>query len=195
MITRAPFRFSVAFVLLAPLVVACSSGSTEDTASTTAQPLVAACAGKFTCTGGDKPIKPALTKTSAGCDVGGIHLTPDGNASDDSGGHYTWSGDTADFKVCLDGQCLDCKNDVALAPAPPPAASPSSSGGGKCTGSAYSCDGLGAGYCSSQSGCYGHEHVKWNGDLEWECAGVEDSCSSMPGPKSCANQRGCTWQP
>jgi hypothetical protein len=177
-------------LVMGPLLVACSSGVAEPT-QTTAQPLVTTCAGSFTCTGGDSPVKPVLTRTSAGCDVGGIHLTPDGNASDDKGDHYTWTGDTSDFKVCVDGKCLDCKNDAA----PASSGSGASAAGGKCTGAAFSCYGLGAGSCSAQSGCYSYEHVHYDGSTELECAGTSDDCSQMASQKTCNGQTGCKWEP
>ena len=72
---------------------------------------------------------------------------------------------------------------------------PDDNGGAKeCAGLARRCSTLTAGSCGSQDGCTFSSHVRWNGDLEFECDGWAKTCSAYTSKVDCLNQSGCSWE-
>lgn len=105
-----------------------------------------------------------------------------------------WTGDKSEFSVEFpSGGVFACTlSDDAD---DPDIDSQSSGSEGYCDGYASSCEGRGAGSCSSQDGCYAGWHVRWNGDLEFACNGVSEGCSSIHSEDGCNTQDGCRWHP
>jgi len=182
---RKPVLLVISVVLGSLSLLACSSEDEAATGSqTSAQSAVQRCSGRFICAGS---AETRLERHGDGCYAGALRLEPGGAAvAEDLTG--SWHETSNGFEVCADGECLEC---VSTEPAP--AAAPTSKGG-TCTGYASSCIGRPAGSCGTQQGCSLGSHVRWNGDLEYECEGSARSCSSFGSEESCNNQTGCHWE-
>jgi hypothetical protein len=199
-------------------IVACSDDSEEDAARKASElaaletKVLASCNYRYTCERVESPLFPHVWSPDAGmeeemhrwsdgqCVASDIQLAAGGkgvyttyiDASDPSSGTtshpVTWKIEGAVFQVCESDDCVKC---TVLNP---PDAPNGEKKEGKCTGSSSSCYGRAAGSCGSQEGCYAGWHIRWNGDMEFECKGSSDSCSSFSSETSCKRQDGCRWE-
>lgn len=152
--------------------------------------LIETCDGEYECSAGADSYSYVLARNADDeCLLdGALALYADGSTTWSDTGEsdgLTWTGTAAAFDLCGAAACLHCSRTS------PPVA-PSSSGG-RCTGSAPSCYGRGAGSCSTVDGCHLQSHVTWDGDIEYECGGSSTSCSSYYSAGGCTGQSGCHW--
>lgn len=177
------------------VVVACSGGDDENHGSTAAAlTVVEACSATVFCKVGDDTEIVALSKQAAGCRLRSFTLVEGGVAVVDDLDGVTWTSTESTITISHEGEpSIECTDPHAKASATP------ASGGGKCTGSSWSCSGSPAGSCGSQDGCTFTQHthiMPVSGDIElrYECEGHAKECDEYDSQKSCEGQRGCTWK-
>ena len=174
------------FLLLAA-AAGCSS-ATEDT-DVASESVVARCDGAYTCNArfdGGSPESTSFHMSSTGeCFGGELRFNPDGTLVKPDGGTGTWQGNAAGFQLC-EGDITTCRRCERETDS-------TANAEHKCEGTPDSCGSQPSGWCTSVVGCYVHEHVRYNGEREAECAGSARACDQMSGEKLCKEQ-GCTWR-
>lgn len=182
---------SLRLVIVAPLL-ACSGGADEASAkapvSAQARAAITACSGTFRCDSASGSRTTTLTRASGVCRAGAVRLD-DGGHADVDGASWSWSAEGDTLRVC-DGAatCVTCRSVVS---SPEPEAREEAR---TCRGAQPSCYGRAAGACAEVAGCYGGWHVRWDGELEFECKGSASSCASFGSQGSCETHLGCSWE-
>jgi hypothetical protein len=175
-------------------LVACGGDDDKEGSSgkaASAQTVVERCSDVLSCTYGGETSAVTLQRHDGVCYAGQVRLEAGGQAVA-NGMSAEWKATSSGLDVCSDGDCFHC-----AAPTPAPSASsagPTSVPAGKCTGVPMSCYGLGESTCDDQRGCSGNEHVRWDGDLEFECSGTARECELFVSQDRCEKQGGCHWQ-
>jgi hypothetical protein len=131
------------------------------------------------------------------CQAGYVTLGADGTgnyvdyAGDRAAHPVRWTLEDASLTVCEGAECITCTMlDVPSASSP----SGTETKAGRCTGSADSCYGRGAGSCASQAGCDGHLHYPPYGSAYFECNGSAKDCDEFDSELACRDQSGCDWE-
>lgn len=187
-------------VTLGLLVMGCGADGSDSASGTLGveRSLPSACSAKYSCEiSGDTfetplheygPYFSATLQEEDGVCVfeGKIEIQPGGQAF--VPGEWPrkgeWSGSAEAFVLCVNGACATCERVGESAPSP----------GGRCTGSADSCSGRGAGSCSTQKGCHFTSHVKYDGSFSYQCTGYAKDCEDFDSMSSCEAQDGCGWK-
>ena len=174
-----------------------SAPAPHETAAATAQPLLEACNGTYTCTKDGAPLADLDLKRDGNiglCMADDTVFASDHEFTTDAGGHQllgTWSGDSHAFDICGSGGCVHCVAAGSAAAAGDPGAK-----GGSCSGQT-SCDDFSAGNCGNHEGCSLHGHAVYSfgsfDHYEDECQGSTPSCSSHSTEDECKRQD-CTWR-
>ncbi len=203
-------------VIALGLVTACSGGAEDSTEAHVASErealVLSKCDYRYECPlAGDSAFAKEVAHRDAGVDgsqsmmkLGGackaehIRLEAGGRASYSSDGSHaiSWKLGEDSLTFCEGDTCIEC----TMIDAPPSTSSSkgasggNGTSGGRCKGSASSCYDRPAGSCGAQDGCYAGWHVRWNGDLEFECKGSAEGCHSFRDERSCEKQSGCSWE-